>query len=124
MKSLTILYDQQCGFCRQCRQWLEAQPAYLPVSFLSCRSEEVAKRFPGVEAYRPTENLVVVADTGEVYVGDSAWLMCLFALKQYRGWARRLSTPLLRPLARQVFEQISGLRGALSCVIQPGESGF
>lgn len=117
MKTLTILYDQDCGFCRQCRGWLEVQPALIRLKFVSCHSDEARRRFPGIEAYHPTEQLVLISDNGNVYVGDSAWLMCLYALKHYRAWAKKLSRPLLRPLARQVFEHVSGARATLSCVI-------
>ena len=47
--------------------------------------------------------LVVVDDSGGVYRNGSAWIMCLYALREYREWSLRLATPALFPLARQAF---------------------
>ena len=49
------------------------------------------------------DELVVVADTGEVWSGDTAWLMVLWALVEYRDWSYRLADPLLLPTARSVL---------------------
>jgi hypothetical protein len=49
-----------------------------------------------------------------VWLGDRAFLMCLWALRAYRGWARRLASPALRPLARQAFEAVSRNRASVS----------
>lgn len=40
--------------------------------------------------------------------------MCLYALKHYRHWAKRLSGPALLPLARQAFAILSGNRRRIS----------
>jgi hypothetical protein len=58
---------------------------------------------------------VVSADSGEVWRGDDAWLIVLWALAEYRQWAYRLASPLLRPTARQMFALLSRYRGTLSC---------
>ena len=47
--------------------------------------------------------------------GDSAWLIVLWALAEYRTWAYRFASPLLLPAARQAFVLLSRYRGALSC---------
>ena len=54
------------------------------------------------------DDLVVIAYTGEMWAGDSAWLMVLWALAEYRGWAH---TPALEPPA--AADGASGLRRAL-----------
>jgi hypothetical protein len=60
------------------------------------------------------QELAVIADTGEGWLGDRAWITCLWALREYRGWAQKLSTPAMLPLARQAFLALSGNRFALS----------
>ena len=55
-------------------------------------------------------DVTVVADTGAVYRGDSAWLVCLWALDGYRGLALRLATPRLRPLARRMVATAAAVR--------------
>ena len=114
MKRLTILYDMHCPLCRRCRVWLERQPAFVPLVFLPLQSAEVACRFPGIEKMRPEKEIVVISDTGDVWQGGSAWVMCLWALCEYREWAQRLAHPALLPLARRACELVSENRHTLS----------
>ena len=70
------------------------------------------------------DELVVVADSGEMWSGDSAWVVVLWALEDYRHWARRLASPVLLPAARSVFARLSKYRGALSCQLGlPADAG-
>lgn len=46
---------------------------------------------------------MVIGDNGGVYFGDHAWIMCLYALREYRATAKRLSSPMLQVLAREAF---------------------
>jgi predicted DCC family thiol-disulfide oxidoreductase YuxK len=97
---LTIYYDSRCGLCRTLVDWLSAQRQLVP---LHC------------EPMPPqAEDLRVVADTGEEWVGNAAWLTVLWALTDYRDWAIRLGSPLLLPLARQAFATLSRNRTQLS----------
>lgn len=114
MKKLIVLYDVHCGFCRSCREWLEKQPAYLDLEFLPTQSQAVILRFPLLEHDKDCDELVVISDEGGVYRGDRAWIMCLYALKEYREWALRLTGHRLRPLARRVFRMISSNRRGIS----------
>ena len=114
MKRLTILYDMHCPLCRRCRVWLERQPAFVPLVFLPLQSEEVVCRFPGIGALHPEREIVVISDTGDVWQGGSAWVMCLWALREYREWSQRLAHPALLPLARRACELVSANRHQLS----------
>ena len=107
MKMLYVLYDRECALCRQCRRWLERQPAYVRLRFQPLQDPEVGCRFPGIESFHPREQLLVVSDEGDVYQGAYAWIMCLYALREFREWSQRLSNPLLLPLARRVCEIVS-----------------
>jgi predicted DCC family thiol-disulfide oxidoreductase YuxK len=115
VRKLTVLYDATCGFCVRCREWLESQPAFLELECLWSGSADVARRFPGVVAPGPAD-LVVVSDEGGVYRGAQAWIMCLYALRDYREWSLRLARPALLPFARRAFETVSASRGLLSWV--------
>ena len=114
MKKLFILYDADCHFCCRCRHWLEEQPAYLEVVFIVGGSEETHVRFPGIDKYEATNELTVISDDGAVYQGPSAFIMCLYALVDFREWSLRLSRPVLLPFARQMFEIISHNRVGFS----------
>ena len=52
-------------------------------------------------------DLTVISDKGALYSGPKAWLMCLWALRDYREWALRLSSPELLPTAKRVISMIS-----------------
>jgi predicted DCC family thiol-disulfide oxidoreductase YuxK len=97
MKRLYVLFDGECSLCGRCRGWLARQSAFL----------ELARRFPGIEALRPEEQLLVISDEGGVYRGPQAWIMCLYALRDYREWSLRLAHPALLPWARRVCELLS-----------------
>jgi predicted DCC family thiol-disulfide oxidoreductase YuxK len=112
---LTVLYDARCGFCLACRRWLEGQPQLVALEFLAAGSREARERFPTLAA--ETEELIVVSDEGGVYRGSHAWIVCLWALDEYREWSFRLARPALLPLARDLFEWVSKRRRGLSWLL-------
>jgi predicted DCC family thiol-disulfide oxidoreductase YuxK len=114
MKWLYVLYDSQCQLCIRCRDWLMKQAVFVPLVFISLRSEEVHRRFPGIEILKPDEQLLVISDDGCVYRGACAWIMCLWALQKYREHAQRLASPVLLPFAKIVCELLSRNRFFLS----------
>ena len=114
MQKLFVLYDANCQFCRRCRSWLETQPAFLELKFIPARSSEAHCQLPGIEKYEPSNELIVVSEDGAVYQGPTAFIMCLYALVDFREWSTRLSSPLLLPFARQMFEIVSNNRVAFS----------
>jgi DCC1-like thiol-disulfide oxidoreductase len=101
MRRLTVYYDGRCGLCCATRDWIDRQPQLI-------RIECVPSKEPGAE-------LTVIADTGEIWEGDGAWIVVLWALRDYRHWAKRLSTPSMLPVARGMFAKLSQYRGAVSC---------
>jgi predicted DCC family thiol-disulfide oxidoreductase YuxK len=114
MKRLYVFYDGECALCRQCREWLLSQPAYLELIFHPFQSEEARRLCPDLPRLQPNEQLVIVSDEGGIYIGEFAWLMCLYALKEYRGWSQKLAAPALRPLARRICLLVSHHRLQLS----------
>jgi predicted DCC family thiol-disulfide oxidoreductase YuxK len=110
IRGLSIIYDGGCGLCTGVRDWLRSQSQLVPLEFVASGSDEALRRFPLVAA----GELTVIGDTGEVWLGDHAWIVCLWALRDYQDWALRLSSPLLLPMARQAFAAVSRNRAALS----------
>ncbi len=93
------------------------QSAYIELDFIPLQSPEITRRFPGLKEWDQLdlrEKLVVVSDEVAVYQGQYAWIMCLFALREYREWAQRLAHPALLPFARRVCESVSRNRLTLS----------
>ncbi len=114
MKTLNVLYDGKCGLCTRMRVWIEQQPAYVAIRFIPLQAYDLEERFPGIGAFHPDQELVVVSDEGEVWQGERAWILCLWALKEYREWAQRLARPALLPLARRACLLISQSRHGIS----------
>jgi predicted DCC family thiol-disulfide oxidoreductase YuxK len=108
--SITILYDADCGLCTFAKDWIGKQSPLVGVEFLAAGSTEAQRAFPQLS---PGE-LAVVADTGEVWFGNHAWLVCLWALRDYRDLAFRLTSPALLLLCREAFIAVSKNRLALS----------
>jgi predicted DCC family thiol-disulfide oxidoreductase YuxK len=111
---LTILYDPDCGLCTRAKEWLRGQTPLVALDFLATGSAEARGRFPQL----PAGELAVVANTGDAWLGNRAWLVCLWALKDYRDLAFRLTSPLLLLMAREAFTVVSNNRLALSCMLQ------
>lgn len=109
MRSLTVLYDEQCALCRRCRSWLEQQPTFVPVRFLAAGSSEARERY--AELPWLGADLVVVGDDGDAWVGPAAFLVSLWATERYRAWSFRLSGRTLAPLAEHFFHAVSKQRG-------------
>jgi predicted DCC family thiol-disulfide oxidoreductase YuxK len=112
--SVTILYDAACGLCTFAKEWIEKQSPVVGVEFIAAGSVEAQRAFPQI----PPSELAVVADTGEVWLGKHAWIVCLWALRDYRDMAFRLAGPALLRLSREAFLAVSRNRLALSNMLR------
>lgn len=110
MRYLTVVYDGRCGVCSEARRWLTTQRTIIPLRFVAAGSTEAQSRFPAL----PQEELAVISDENEVWYGSRAWIMCLWALRDYRQWAYRFSKPAMVPLARSFAALVARNRYALS----------
>ncbi len=117
MEKLRVLYDADCAFCVRCRWWLAMQPAYIPLEFMPAGSPEAARRFPSLADAYHARDLTVIDDEGGIYRGPDAFIMCLYALTEYRELADELSSPVLRPFAKAAFRLVSASRGWLSMLM-------
>jgi predicted DCC family thiol-disulfide oxidoreductase YuxK len=111
---MTIVYDAACGLCTRLKDWIEEQAPLVRLEFAVSGSTDVRSRFPRL----PVGELAVVADTGEVWIGNRAWIVCLWALRDYRDLAVRLTSPLLLIMAREAFAVVSKNRAALSSLLR------
>lgn len=114
MKTLYVLYDPKCALCQRLKDWLLVQRSWMGLSLVPAGSEKARRMFPTLQEVASTNDLVVVSDEGQVYLNNNAWIMALYALVDYRDWARRLAHPALLPLVRQAFATISRNRYAIS----------
>jgi predicted DCC family thiol-disulfide oxidoreductase YuxK len=116
MRRLTVLYDPHCGLCCRVHAWLLEQPKYVEMAFVPVASDEARRRYPELKHARTLREVTVIGERGEVYWGAKAWLMCLWALRSYREWSFRLSSPQLLPTARRVVSMVSQNRHKLEGV--------
>jgi predicted DCC family thiol-disulfide oxidoreductase YuxK len=114
VSSFTILYDADCGLCTSTKDWIRQQVSLVGLQFVATGSPAARKRFPQLRA----GELAVVSNTGQVWLGDHAWIVCLWALRDYRDLAFRLTGPLLSLLAREAFSVVSKNRLALSSMLR------
>jgi predicted DCC family thiol-disulfide oxidoreductase YuxK len=108
MNRLTILYDASCPICVRCAHWLAREPSYLPLELLSSSSEDALRRY-GEVPWLGAE-LVVVSDSGEVWAGPAAFIVALWALRDYREWSYRLSGESFSKMAERFFVALSHRR--------------
>jgi predicted DCC family thiol-disulfide oxidoreductase YuxK len=117
MNGLTVLFDQDCELCRRARLWLGRQAALVPLELIPAGSLEAQRRFPTLDHRTTLKDLTVIGDGGEVYRGAKAWLMCLWALRDYREKAILWSTPDRMEIARRFVAWVSKNRFRLSWLI-------
>jgi predicted DCC family thiol-disulfide oxidoreductase YuxK len=109
---LTVLYDPHCALCAFVRGWLARQRQLVPLDLVPVGSEEARGRFPDLDHATTQSEITVVGDGGQVYQGQAAWLVVLWALSEYRPMAHRLSTRAGAPLARAAVLAAAKYRGA------------
>ncbi|CAM5551786.1 thiol-disulfide oxidoreductase DCC family protein [Streptomyces griseorubiginosus] len=112
VRRLTVLYDAECSLCAFLRGWLVRQPQLVPLELVPAGSEEARRRFPGLDHGTTLEEITVVGDAGQVYRDMAAWIVTLWALREHRPLAHRLSTPSGARLARGAVLAAAKWRGA------------
>jgi predicted DCC family thiol-disulfide oxidoreductase YuxK len=114
MQKLYVLYDPKCELCCRLSNWILVQRSWIGLALLEQGSDKSKRLFPELDKIAGKDDLAVVSDEGAVYLNNSAWIMVLYAMVEYRDWASRLTHPLLMPLARQAFAALSKNRHFLS----------
>ncbi|MFF4586921.1 thiol-disulfide oxidoreductase DCC family protein [Streptomyces sp. NPDC001388] len=112
VRRLTVLYDADCTLCTFVRDWLSRQRQLVPLDLVAAGSAEAAARFPGLDHRATLEEITVVGDGGQVYRGAAAWIVTLWALREHRPLAHRLSTPAGARLAKGAVLAAARWRGA------------
>ena len=121
VKQLTVLYDPTCSFCVRCRQWLAKQAKLIDMRFVPQGSSRQKKLYPDlkfeVDRQGRPEELIVIDDARRVYRNDKAWVMCFYAMRDYRALSMRLARPGMAGLARRAYALVSGQRRAISFLL-------
>lgn len=110
--ALTVLFDPRCALCRRCRAWMQRQPTFVPLTFVACTGGDARARYGDIPWLG--DELIVVGDGGEVWIGPAAFLICLWALEDWRAWSYRLAGPAFAPLAKWFFSFLSSHRRGIA----------
>ena len=94
------------------RDWLVRQSQLVPLELVPAASEEARRHFPGLDHRATLDEITVVGDSGQVYRGSNAWIITLWALREHRPLAHRLSTPTGARIARGAVLTAAKWRGA------------
>lgn len=113
---ITVFYDGRCGMCCTFHEWVNRQERLFSIRFIPYQSREAEAVLPGIGRMDAGLEMIVRTDDGTLFRGAEAWVLCLFALSEYRAWARRLSHPRLLPMAKKVCVHLANNRRALSKV--------
>lgn len=113
VRRLTVLYDAECALCTHLRDWLVRQPQLVPLELLPAGSAEARRRYPGLDHAATLDEVTVIGDSGQVYQASRAWIVVLWALREHRPLAHKLSTPAGAGLARGAALAAAKWRGAL-----------
>lgn len=105
---LTVLYDERCVLCMRCRDWMLSQDMLVPIEFVGAHSLRAAQLYGAIPWLG--DELVVVGDGGEVWAGPAAFLVCLWALADYREWSYRLAGDTFSKVAVKFFATLSKKR--------------
>jgi predicted DCC family thiol-disulfide oxidoreductase YuxK len=111
VRRLTVLYDAECALCAFLRGWLVRQRQLVPLDLVPAGSEQARRRFPALDHRATLDDITVVGDAGQVYRGAAAWIVTLWALREYRPLAHRLSTPSGAKLAKGAVLAAAKWRG-------------
>ena len=90
------------------------QASFVPLTFVACSEAEARARYGRIPWLG--DELVVVGDGGEVWVGPAAFLTCLWALVEWREWSYRLAGPGFAPLAERFFLVLSSRRRSIAAL--------
>ncbi|MDF3298279.1 thiol-disulfide oxidoreductase DCC family protein [Streptomyces tropicalis] len=111
VRGLTVLYDAECSLCAFVRDWLVGRPQLVPLELVPAGSAQARRRLPGLNHRATLDEVTVVGDAGQVYRGAAAWVVVLWALREHRPLAHRLSTPAGALLARGAVLAAARWRG-------------
>ncbi|MFJ8072671.1 thiol-disulfide oxidoreductase DCC family protein [Streptomyces sp. NPDC096176] len=100
VRKLTVLYDAECSLCVHLRSWLLRQPQLVPLELVPAGSAEARRRYPHLDHGMTRREITVIGDKGQVYTGQAAWIVCLWALAEHRPKAHWLATPAGAPFVR------------------------
>ncbi|MGY0018205.1 thiol-disulfide oxidoreductase DCC family protein [Streptomyces sp. cg35] len=102
VRRLTVLYDAECPLCTFVRNWLVKQRQLVPLDLVPAGHSRARALFPDLDHAATLGDITVIGDSGQIYRGSAAWIVCMWALREHRPTAHRMATPAGMKVAKQV----------------------
>ncbi|MCP5536412.1 MAG: DUF393 domain-containing protein [Akkermansiaceae bacterium] len=114
IQHIEVYYDGRCGMCCTFHEWVNKQERAYPVYFVPYQSARAEEWFPGVNQLEPEREMIVRTDDGSLYRAAEGWVLCLLSCRKFQGVARRLTSPVLMPVAEKTCHALAARRHGLS----------
>lgn len=124
MRKPILLYDGECSLCLAARDWLARRVTPDALDFVSCQSEERARRTPQVPREACLKAVHLVLPDGTVYAGADALPHLLRCLRGWRWAALAWRIPGFGRLMPVIYGRIADNRrvfSALATRTRPGK---
>jgi predicted DCC family thiol-disulfide oxidoreductase YuxK len=112
VRALTVLFDGECAVCRASKRWLAMHAPLVELRLVDVRSDLARRRFPELDLAECLQQVTVVTDTGHVYRGEQAFIMCLWALRSGRSLALQMARGRKAPVLRTMVEASAWFRSS------------
>ncbi|MDZ7316328.1 MAG: DUF393 domain-containing protein [candidate division KSB1 bacterium] len=116
MSPAVLIYDGECGLCREAKAWIEKHDPEHKIELLPCQSPERSRRFPFIAEKACLEAVCLVDGDNRVFFGIEAMEQIVRLLIDRRA-AAILALPVVRFFSRRVYSWIARHRLKLSCLI-------
>lgn len=113
VRGITVLYDPDCPVCRASKRWMLLHRPLIDVRFVAVNSRLARQRFPQLDLAACAREITVVTDTGHVYRGEAAFVMCLWALRRTRSLALQMARGRKAPMLRSTVTGTGWFRAVL-----------
>ena len=115
MDKISVIYDDNCEFCRWSIKWLKEQDRNFVLRFIPCQSEERKKEFPQIEESRCLSALQVILLDQSVHSGFDGIASIMRFLPRLKFLGFILSFPFIKILGRYVYRWIAKNRYRIKC---------
>jgi predicted DCC family thiol-disulfide oxidoreductase YuxK len=107
---VVLIYDGQCPICSGTVAWIRDHEKEGSIETLTCRSDDVKKRYPFIEEDVCMEAMQLVLPDGGVLAGEKALPEIFKRLKRYRAAALLFKLPGSNIMARNFYRWFAARR--------------
>lgn len=113
----TLIYDGECPLCCAAQEWIARNMVPGAFDFVTCQSEDRARRFPQIQETRCMEAMHLVSADGRVYAGDAALPGICLGLRRWHWLARVLRVPPVSLISPTAYGFIARRRHMFSILV-------